>query len=140
MKSFISEIKIDTKGPIEFVDITGRVRSAFEESGIREGLVTVFTSHTTAAVKINERCDRLQEDMLAFLENAVPASNYRHDEDTVDSRANARSHLMSLLLNASETVPASGGKLMLGTWQTLFFIELDGPRRGRSVSVGIIGE
>ena len=116
------------------------MRAAFESSCVREGLVSVFTKHTTTAVKINERCDRLQQDMRAMLERAIPAANYRHDESTVDDRSNARGHLMSLMLNASETIPASGGKLMLGDWQALFFVELDGPRPRRSVLVTIVGE
>lgn len=140
MKHHLEEIGFETSGPVEFIDITERVRRVLSSSGVKDGLVTVFTRHTTTAVKINERCERLQEDMLSFLERAVPGAAYRHDEDTVDGRANARSHIMSLLLSASETVPAAGGELVLGDWQSIFFVELDGPRERRGVCVKIMGE
>ena len=140
MKHHLQEISFETTGAVEFIDLTARVREAFARSGVQDGLVTVFTRHTTTAVKINERCSRLQEDMLAFLERAVPDAAYRHDEETVDGRQNARSHLMSLLLNASETVPAAEGELLLGEWQSIFFVELDGPRTQRSIFVRVVGE
>lgn len=140
MGPHLQEIAFQTRQAVEFIDLTDRVRQALEASGVRDGLVTVFTHHTTTAVKINERCNRLQEDMLALLERAVPNADYRHDEDTVDGRKNARAHLMSLLLSASETIPAAGGKLLLGEWQSVFFVELDGPRRERTVTVKVVGE
>lgn len=140
MKPYLQEIVFETRQAVEFIDLTGRVRRAFEESACREGLLAVFTRHTTTAVVINERCARLQQDMLAFLERAVPSADYRHDADTVDGRANARGHLMSLMLGASETIPASGGRLLLGDWQSVFFVELDGPRRERAVTVQVVGE
>lgn len=138
MKHFLHVIPFETTGAIEFVDLTERVRAAFVESGVRDGIVTVFTRHTTAAVRINERCSRLQEDMLAVLKRIVPADEYRHDESTVDSRKNARGHIQALFLGASETVPAAEGRLMLGEWQSVFFVELDGPRR-RKVLVNVVG-
>lgn len=140
MKSFLSEIKLATAQSLEFIDITNKIEDILSKSGVKNGVVNIFTQHTTAAVKVNERCDRLQQDMLGFLETIVPKRAYRHDENTVDSRNNARSHLMSMLLGASETIPVSNGKIMLGTWQSIFFIELDGPRNNRSVIVKIMGE
>lgn len=140
MKQFLHEFTFKTEEPIEFIDLTGRVRDALGKSGIRDGFVAVFTRHTTTAVKINERCDRLQNDMTRLLEKIVPVADYRHDDKTVDGRPNARSHLMSLLLSASETIPVADGRLMLGDWQSVFFIELDGPRQERSVTVRVIGE
>jgi secondary thiamine-phosphate synthase enzyme len=91
-------------------------------------------------VRITERCERLQIDMVDFLKTLVPAKTYRHDESTVDDRPNARSHIMSLFMNASESVPVSNGRFSLGEWQSVFFVELDGPRRERRVLVQIIGE
>jgi secondary thiamine-phosphate synthase enzyme len=140
MRHSLHHISLETQGAIEFVDVTERVRSACAESGIRDGLATVYTTHTTAGVKINERCDRLQRDMRDFLEQVVPAGDYRHDEDTVDGRPNGQGHLMALLMGASETIPVCGGKLMLGKWQSIFFLELDGPRKERQVTVRIVGE
>ena len=140
MNHNLTNIQFNTDSAVQFIDITDRVKDACAKSGIQNGLLNVFTRHTTTALKINEKCDRLQKDMLAFLETAVPAKKYQHDTQTVDGRENARSHLMSLLLNASETVPLSDGKLALGDWQSVFFIELDGPRENRNVAVSIIGE
>lgn len=140
MKQYCRHITIASNARLEFVDITDEVRAAVRASGVSEGLATVFSNHTTCAIRINERCERLQQDMVAHLNDAVPAAAYRHDRDTVDGRPNARGHLMSLLLNASETVPVSGGGLSLGGWQSVFFVELDGPRNERKVTVKVIGE
>jgi secondary thiamine-phosphate synthase enzyme len=140
MRNYFHEISVTTSEPVQFVDITERVREALRASGISEGIATVFSKHTTCAVKINERCERLQQDMKAHLESAVPCGDYSHDEDTVDDRPNGRGHLMSLMLGASETIPVNGGCLALGGWQSVFFIELDGPRTGRKVSIKVIGE
>jgi len=140
MKSFTQEITLATSEPMEFVDITGRVRDAFAASGIADGTLTVFTHHTTTAVKVNERCERLQRDMRRILEGAVPAAGYEHDEGTVDGRPNGRGHLMAMFLGASETIPVSGGELGLGPWQSVFFVELDGPRPGRRITLKIVGE
>jgi secondary thiamine-phosphate synthase enzyme len=140
MKKLVREISFETDHSISFVDVTDRVKKLFDESEVRDGIVTVYTQHTTAALRINERCDRLQRDMIQFLERTVPASAYLHDEDTVDDRPNARGHLMSLLMGASETIPVSDGELMLGVWQSIFFVELDGPRERRKVIVEIVGE
>lgn len=140
MKNAIYNINVDSEEPISFIDITEKVKSAVSQSNIKEGLALVFSNHTTACVRVSERCDRLQVDMRSFLESCVPAKKYRHDEDTVDNRPNARGHIMALLLNSSETVPISDGKLTMGGWQSIFFVELDGPRKNRSVSVKIIGE
>jgi secondary thiamine-phosphate synthase enzyme len=140
MKQLTREITLATSEPIQFIDITDRVRDAFAASGIAEGAVTIFTRHTTTAVKVNERCERLQRDMRGMLERAVPAGSYEHDEDTLDGRGNGRGHLMAMLLGSSETIPVSGGRLSLGTWQSIFFVELDGPRPKRTIALKIMGE
>lgn len=141
MKHFSKEISVSTSRPIEFVDVTDRVRDAVAKSGIKNGLVSVFSNHTTAAIRINERCARLQKDMESLLCEIVPPGKpYRHNETTVDGRGNAHSHLMSLLIGGSETAPVKSGELQLGTWQSVFFIELDGPRSTRKLTVTIVGE
>lgn len=139
MRSCYYEISIGSEQPIEFIEVTDRVRELCRKSEIVNGFVIISSSHTTAAIKINERCDRLQLDMIDFLKNVVPAKEYKHDESTVDGRLNGRGHLMSLILNASEQIPISNGELMLGDWQSIFFVELDGPRSVRCVNVSIFG-
>lgn len=141
MKHFIQEIGVNTSKPVEFIDVTDQVRRAISQSGIKNGLVSVFSNHTTAGVRINERCGRLQNDMENLLTEIAPAGrSYRHNETAVDGRGNAHSHLMSLLTGVSETVPVSKGKMILGTWQSIFFMEFDGPRRNRNVTVAVVGE
>ncbi len=133
-------INIRTSSPIQFIDITDDVRKAVEKSGVMDGVVNIYSNHTTAAVKVNERCDRLQKDMESFLSGLVPrVRDYAHNEHTVDGRGNAHSHLMSLLLNASESIPVAGGEMQLGAWQSIFFIELDGPRGTREARVTVMG-
>lgn len=140
MKHHTETVTLETTGHLQFVDITDAVKAACEKSGIRQGLVSVFTTHTTAAIKINERCDRLQEDMEKYLTALVPPEgDYEHNEGTIDGRANAHSHLMSLMMGASETIPVVGGDLKLGPWQSIFFVELDGPRDGRTATINVIG-
>jgi len=126
--------------PIEFIDFTEAVRAWVRASEIRDGLLTVTSPHTTARVTRNEREPALQQDMLRFLERLAPAgASYGHDLAPVDDRLNAHSHLLGLLLPASETIPVSDGELLLGGWQALFLVELDGPRPRREVHLHLMG-
>ncbi len=106
------------------VDITGMVRSALRESGVQSGICCVFVPHTTAAVTINENADAdVQRDIIAELDKVIPLNdNYRHIE------GNSAAHVKSSLVGASEMVLVERGELVLGTWQSLFFCEFDGPR------------
>lgn len=130
----------------EFIDITDDVRKAVETSGIQDGTVTVFSRHTTAAVKINENEPLLLRDMARFLENvAPPEGDYRHNDFVIrtanmteDECPNGHSHCQHLLLSASETVPVMGGKPVLGRWQSVFLVELDRPRE-REVVIQVVG-
>lgn len=141
MRYFFHKIHITTSGPVEVVDISGRVREILRKTGVREGAVNVFTQHTTTAVNINEREKGLQEDMIAYLSGFVPdGAGYRHDRNAMDGRGNARAHLLAMLANASLQIPVSGGEMALGDWQSVFFIELDGPRGDRCVVVQVAGE
>ncbi len=136
----LSEAKIDleTREAIELVNITDPVVREVERSGVKEGMVLVMSRHTTGAVVINEDCAELQKDMVEFLREIAPAGKgYRHDRVAVDGRPNAHSHLMNLLLTQQVTLPLIGGRLQLGTWQKIFFVELDGPRKERRVTVVI---
>lgn len=141
MKYFTKTIEIKTSKPIQFVDITDQVRQLYEESGVANGVMQIFSNHTTASVRINERCSRLQDDMLEHLKSFAPREKaYKHNQTALDGRDNAHSHLMSLFFGSSESIPVADGKLNLGTWQSVFFVELDGPRNSRGVTVNIIGE
>jgi len=127
---------IATKEPIEFVDLTDRINEHLRRTDVRDGAVTVFSRHTTAAIKINEAEELLLEDFKHFLRRLCPAEHdYNHNDMSrrkppiaIDERPNGHSHLMHLLLSTSETIPVSDFRLALGTWQRVFMIELDGPR------------
>lgn len=133
-------LEVRTQSAMEFVDVTQAVRAWVEAQGVADGLLTVSTPHTTARVVINERDPALQRDMLRHLERLAPAdATYEHNAHTVDGRDNAHAHLLALFMPASESVPVSGGALQLGTWQALFFVELDGPRERREVHLQLLG-
>ncbi|MBI4692769.1 MAG: YjbQ family protein [Gammaproteobacteria bacterium] len=132
-------LTLATTQPIEIVDITDEVRAWVRSSGVREGLLTVMSPHTTARVTLNEREAELQKDMRRFLERIAPAgADYGHDRAPVDDRPNAHSHLLGLFMTATETIPVSDGALGIGGWQSLFFIELDGPRPKREVLLHLL--
>ncbi len=136
MKLHRSVIERVASGAPEFIDITDDVLAAVETSGVREGAVTVFSRHTTAAIKINENEPLLLEDMARFLERSAPReADYRHNDFVIrtvnmteDECPNGHSHCQHLLLSASETVPICDGAALLGRWQRIFLIELDRPR------------
>ena len=120
----IRQLTVRSSARSEMIDITGLVRSAVRDSGIRDGVCHVFVPHTTAAVTINENADPdVPRDMLMALDKAIPwQDRYRHLE------GNSAAHVKSSLVGASETVLVEAGNLVLGTWQSLFFCEFDGPR------------
>ena len=135
------QLQVETTAPIEVIDISDRVRAWVRASGVRNGLLTVMSLPTTARVNLNERESELQHDMVAFLTRLVPREGaYRHNVQTVDDRDNAHAHLLGLMLNASESIPVADGALVMGGWQSIFFIELDGPRARREVELHLIGE
>jgi secondary thiamine-phosphate synthase enzyme len=132
-------ITLATTAPIQFIDLSEELRAWVQALGVRDGLLTVTSPHTTARITRNEREAELQGDMVRFLERLAPSdAPYRHNLDTVDGRANAHSHLLGLLMPASESVPVVEGALAMGAWQSLFFVELDGPRAVREVQLQLI--
>jgi secondary thiamine-phosphate synthase enzyme len=134
-------IALSTAAPIDIIDITALVQTRFQGYGIAKGQVTLFSPHTTAFVCLNEKEQMLQRDMLDFLHRLVPAdTDFRHNRNPVDGRLNAHSHLIGLLMTASQTIPVADGRLLLGGWQSIFFIELDGPRDERRLLMQISGE
>jgi secondary thiamine-phosphate synthase enzyme len=139
MPVFRHTLSVATSAPIQFIDLSEDVRAWVRSTGVRDGLVTVTSPHTTARITRNEREAELQGDMVRFLERLAPASDaYRHNLDTVDGRANAHSHLLGLFMPASESIPVVDGELAMGAWQSLFFVELDGPRAVREVQLQLL--
>ena len=144
-KSFCK--KVTTKSAPEFIDITNWVSECVSESNIYNGFAVIFSKHTTAAVKINENEPLLLNDMAAFLEKIFPRKHdYQHNNFEIrtvnmndDESPNGHAHLQHLLLGTSETVPVVNGEIQFGTYQSVFFIELDHPRP-REVMVHVVGE
>ena len=120
----------------QLIDITDQVARVLHEAGAKAGLVNVFVPHTTAGVTINENADPdVVHDVLAALDRAVPPRQefYQHGE------GNSAAHVKSSLVGCSLVVPVRDGKLVLGTWQGIYFCEFDGPRT-RHVTVSVMGE
>lgn len=141
MNIYFDELKFQSNSEFEMIPITGMVKECVKKSGVKNGAVTVFSQHTTGSVRVSESEESLLADYRAFFSKLVPkGAEYGHNRTNVDDRQNAHSHLQSMVLNSSETVPIKDGKLMLGTWQTIFFVELDGARAERKVILQVIGE
>ena len=140
MQVFTHTITVETTRPIEIIDITAEVTTFLSSTGLDRGQITVISRHTTAFININEKEKRLLEDMETFLKRLVPKDgNYLHNLNPLDGRHNAHSHLLGLFMNSSETIPFSEGKMLLGQWQSVFFVELDGPRAERTILLQISG-
>lgn len=132
-------IALATSQPLELLDVTDAVRGWVRGSGVREGILTISSPHTTARITINEREPELQSDMVRFLEQLAPAAAaYGHNRAPVDDRLNAHAHLLGLFLNASESMAVVDGDLALGGWQSIFLVELDGPRERRDVRLHLL--
>ncbi|MCC7010279.1 MAG: YjbQ family protein [Acidobacteria bacterium] len=138
---------IATSQPTEFTDITDRLAAIVAVSGLRTGVVSVQTQHTTTAIVVNEHEPLLLDDFAAVLERTAPRDAcYAHDDPQrrVDNvvageRPNGHAHCRALFLPSSACLNVVRGTLQLGRWQRVFLVELDGPRE-RGVSVGLVGE
>ena len=142
-----TRIRIASRRATEFIDVTDDLRRLVASSGIRNGILNVQSLHTTAAIIVNEHEPLLLADFEAFLERVAPqASHYGHDDThtrTVNvlagERPNGHAHCRALLLPASVCLNVADCQLVLGIWQRIFVVELDGPRH-RELSVVIAGE
>ena len=131
----MKEFSVTTSRHTEFVEITDRVQRVVDESGVKDGVCTVFVPHTTAGITINENADPdVVSDMIYALDQAVPwkSPHYRHGE------GNSAAHVKSSMMGHSVHVFVRGGKLQFGTWQGIYLCEFDGPR-SRKVWVSVNG-
>lgn len=138
-------VGIRTEKPVQFVDLTELVAERVRRSGVGEGMVTVQSRHTTAGIVVNENEALLLEDFEDVLEGWAPAGRrYRHNDlasrvaPAPDEKPNGHSHARSLLLGVSVCLNIADGRIDLGQWQSIFLVELDGPRK-RTVSVQVLG-
>ena len=142
-----TSIRLTTTQPTEFIDLTDRLQRLVADAGLRFGILNVQTLHTTTAVIVNEHEPLLLADFQSLLEAAAPNDGrYQHDDTTARTvnlteaeRPNGHAHCRALLLPPSACLNVTEGRLLLGRWQRVFFVELDGPRE-REVSVLIFGE
>ena len=138
---------VETREPVEFVDITALVACAVREAGLADGLATVQTRHTTTGLLVNEHEPLLLTDLEAFFARVARAPDgYAHDDFrrrtanlTLNERKNGHAHCCAALLRASECLSVVDGTLDLGRWQRVFLVEFDGGQR-RELSVTMIGD
>lgn len=120
----------------QFLNITGLIQEAVTESGIKSGIATVFVSHTTAGITINENADPdVTRDLLNILDRSIPWDH----EDYKHSEGNTAAHMKASLLGNSSQIIVEHGRLILGTWQGVYFCEFDGPRQ-RKVMIQVLGK
>ncbi len=134
-------LKVSSSSNFQIMDITRDVVATLNEinkqNKMDNGIVNIFTKHSTSSIRVNENEKGLLLDFEKALKDIVKEKdNYKHD--FIDN--NAASHIRAFLLGSSETIPIVDGRLDLGTWQSIFFVELDGPRNNRTVDLTFIGE
>jgi len=134
MKVFSDSLKLSTRGEIDFLDISDGVQSAVDKSGVRSGVAHVFAPHATGVLILTEYEPSLLSDIKNTLERLIPRrGDYAHP-------SNAHSHLRSMLFSPEKTLPIIDGRIMLGTWQSLVFVETDVHPRQRTIFVQVLGE
>jgi secondary thiamine-phosphate synthase enzyme len=151
MKTCTYTLNVESSGSPEFIDITDDVQGFIQSSGVTQGMVVVFSKHTTAAVVIQENEPLLLEDFKGLLEKIASSdASYQHNDFDVrtvhmheDECPNGHSHCQHLVLGSSETIPLVEGKMTLGEWQRVFMVELDGEKAEqvgyREVIIQILG-
>ncbi|NQT53825.1 YjbQ family protein [bacterium] len=129
----MQELAVPTRSRVQLVDITSHVQAALAQEGITDGVCHVAVPHTTAGVTLNENADPdVTADIIAVLDGLVPRrDDYRHGEGNSDS------HVKASLMGFTATIPVAGGRLVLGTWQAVYFCEFDGPRRRRCLVTAV---
>jgi secondary thiamine-phosphate synthase enzyme len=138
-------VHLRTQKPVQFVDLTQLVAERVRRSGVGEGIVTVQSRHTTAAILVNENEPLLLQDLENLLERWAPVSGrYRHNDlaarqaPAPDEKPNGHAHARALLLGTSVCLNVAEGVVDLGPWQSVFLVELDGPRQ-RTISLQVLG-
>ncbi len=134
MKVFHESVRFSTKGEIDFMDLSGKVQDAVEKAGVKNGLAHIFAPHATGILILTEYEPSLLHDIKNTLQSLIPRkAGYEHP-------SNAHSHLRSVFLSPDKTLPIIDGRVVLGTWQSLIFVETDVHPRQRTVIIQVIGE
>ncbi len=137
MKVYFREVRVSSTGRKELIDVTHDIAGIVRGSGVTDGICLVHSMHSTSAIIINEHEGGLLNDLASKVRSEFP-----EDQDWQHNRIddNADAHLAGSFIGPSVTVPVRGGSLVLGTWQRVFFFELDGPRSDRRIVVEVLGE
>lgn len=128
------EFSVKSTKKQEIIDITKEIKDILKNSKVKEGILTIYTTHSTAAIMINENHDpNICDDILEALSNLIPEGKWRHDK--IDN--NAAAHIKSSIVGCSKFIPIKDNELQLGTWQNIMLADFDGPRN-RKIIVNII--
>ncbi len=136
MKAFTDYLWFNTSQRRELINITAELEKRVKASGVREGICLVSAMHITAAIWVNDEEEGLKADLIDWLEKLAPVADYRHHRTGED---NGDAHLKRTLVHHQAMLPITAGKLDLGPWEQIFYVEFDGKRRKRVV-VKILGE
>ena len=147
LKFYNDTLRLRTEEPTQFIDVTEWVKERLRRSGVGHGLVQIQVLHTTAAIVVNENEPLLLEDFKELLERIAPENrDYAHDDLerrrvnlVPGERSNGHAHARALLLGAAKLFNVIEGRVELGRWQSIFLVELDGPRK-RTVSLTVSGQ
>lgn len=142
MKVHLEEIHIKSRERMQIIDVTGNVSGVIERSGVRNGVVNLWVPHTTATIIVNEHDQDLWVDILTVMEKIAPIKgDYRHNAKYrwAPGEQNAHAHILNSLMKPSIAIPIVDGGMLLGTWQSILFVEMDGPQT-RTIYVQVIGE
>ena len=132
MATFTETISFRTTQDYDYVDLEGKLNQIVKKSGIQNGICVAFAPHATGIIAITELESRLKKDIQVFLDKLVPSRGWAHS-------GNGDAHLKSMLLNPCKVVPVINNRIAIGTWQSIFFIEVDGGRSNRRLTVVVIG-
>ena len=138
MAVFSEQLKLKTKGHTDIIDITDPVRSKLRSLNIKDGIVVISVVGSTAALTTVEFEPGLVQDLKDLFNKIIPAGQYHHDEAWHDG--NGHSHLRASLIGPSVTIPFSGQKLTLGTWQQIILVDFDNRPRQRKIILQFVGE
>jgi secondary thiamine-phosphate synthase enzyme len=139
MQTIINHIFLTTRGSTDIIDITQKVQECIDSSGLQNGLVTIFCPSSTSGITTIEYEPGVLEDLKRVFNEIVPSEyTYQHDEAWHDG--NGYSHIRAALLKASISIPLMDGRLTLGTWQQIVFIDFDTRPRKREIIIQVLGE
>ncbi|MEM1713862.1 MAG: secondary thiamine-phosphate synthase enzyme YjbQ [Desulfurococcaceae archaeon] len=138
VKFYMESLKIRTTDKFQLVDITSKVEEVVVKSGVTNGIVLVFAPHATAAIVVNENEEGLMSDIIQKVKEFTEPRSGKWKHDLVDD--NAHAHIGSALFGAERVFPVVNKRLLRGTWQNIFLMEMDGPRSMREVYVVVVGE